>query len=207
MSREPARVGIKVSPCGGYNDVGMPLPDTIQTYTFYFTELASMKLAYIQFVRDFPPMDITVPSHYNVMQSSDTVTRAYKRGTPHDVLAVYGGLFKPLPSALQDHSEDALRGAAMPRAPFAARNPTPTRVLVNGGVLPAEAKKLIARRVVDAVVFGTLWIINPDLQVRIEQKLPLNTQLDLAALYEGVEGDIRAGYTTYALAGESRLSV
>ena len=183
----------------------MPLPDTIQTYTFYLTELAAMKLAYVQFVRDFPLMDMTVPRHPHVRHSADASSVAYKRGTPHDVLAVYGGLFKPLPSALQDHSEEALRGAAMPRAPFAARNATPTRVFVNGGVLPAEAEELIAQGVVDAVVFGTPWIANPDLQKRIERGLPLNTQVDVATLYDGVEGNIRAGYTTYAYAGAAGL--
>jgi 2,4-dienoyl-CoA reductase-like NADH-dependent reductase (Old Yellow Enzyme family) len=45
------RVGIKLAPGGGYNDVGMPLPETLATYRALVEEAVAMKLAYIQLVR------------------------------------------------------------------------------------------------------------------------------------------------------------
>jgi 2,4-dienoyl-CoA reductase-like NADH-dependent reductase (Old Yellow Enzyme family) len=61
-------VSIKLSPAGGYNDVGyvtvilfrlvlihcaysMPLPDTIETYKYFITEAEKLDLAYIVLLR------------------------------------------------------------------------------------------------------------------------------------------------------------
>ncbi|KIP12894.1 hypothetical protein PHLGIDRAFT_61447, partial [Phlebiopsis gigantea 11061_1 CR5-6] len=154
----PARVGIKLSPCAGYNDVGMPLPDTIMTFTYYITQLASMKPAYVQLLRYVPFLDAPVES------SSDKV---FKRGVPHDVLA------------------------------YDSKNPSPTRVFINGGLNLDEAEKLISDGVVDAAVFGCLWLANPDLQKRVEKRVPLNGNLDFRTFYDTVDNDPRTGYSDY----------
>lgn len=202
----PARVGIKINPCGGYNDVGMPLPDTITTFTYYLTQISAMKPAYVQLVRYLPMMDVPIPVRPDIKQVEDNrPERQYKRGTPHDVLAVYGGIIKPPPATLEEHAEAQIRGPAMPTREFDARNPTPTRLLLNGGLSPEEAETLLAQGVVDGVVFGTAWISNPDLQKRIEAGLPLNMQLDVKTFYAGHGDNIRAGYTNYPEAEASKL--
>ena len=45
------RVGVKLSPTGGLNDVGMPLQDTIDTYTYLIQQLDRLKVIYITLVR------------------------------------------------------------------------------------------------------------------------------------------------------------
>jgi len=45
------RVRIKVTPSGGYNDVGMSLNETIATYNYFLTEVDKFELAYINLVR------------------------------------------------------------------------------------------------------------------------------------------------------------
>lgn len=51
------RVGIKLNPCGGYNDVGMELDDQIATYKYYIGEIEKRNIAYIQLVRYVDVMD------------------------------------------------------------------------------------------------------------------------------------------------------
>ncbi|KII89318.1 hypothetical protein PLICRDRAFT_160632 [Plicaturopsis crispa FD-325 SS-3] len=67
----PDRVGLKLSPAGGRNDVGMPLEDTVETFGHFITEAQKHPLAYICLVRYNPAYDFT------------------KRGTPHDVFKVF----------------------------------------------------------------------------------------------------------------------
>ncbi|EJD40856.1 FMN-linked oxidoreductase [Auricularia subglabra TFB-10046 SS5] len=74
------RVGVKISPSGGYNDVGMPLEETIATYSYYIQEIDKMGVAYIQLMRYFPMMDAVIDGNL--------------RGTPHDVVETYGSLIK-----------------------------------------------------------------------------------------------------------------
>lgn len=152
----------------------MPLPDTIHTYTYYITELAKMKLAYVQLVRYVPALDMTYPPS------------THKRGIPHDVLAVYASLIKP--AHAEEHLEADIRGPAMPTPEFDALNPTPTRVFVNGGLTPEEASTLIDKGIVDAAVFGLPWIGNPDLQARIEQGVDITPYPDFTTLYGPPEG-------------------
>ncbi|CAF0745091.1 unnamed protein product [Adineta steineri] len=45
------RVGIKLSPGGGYNDMGMTEKDTVETYGYLIKELTSRRIAYIQLAR------------------------------------------------------------------------------------------------------------------------------------------------------------
>ncbi|KII85431.1 hypothetical protein PLICRDRAFT_44735 [Plicaturopsis crispa FD-325 SS-3] len=42
------RVGIKVQPGGGLNDVGMSLDDSLETYTYLFEEMDKLGLAYVE---------------------------------------------------------------------------------------------------------------------------------------------------------------
>lgn len=169
----------------------MPLPETIETFTYYITELSAMKIAYMQFVLYVPFFD--QPATTKDAQSERVLLRA----TPHDVLAIYGALVKPSLTILKNHSELAIRGQAMPKPEYQNRNPTPTRLLVNAEVTPDEAEKLLAEGVIDGAVFGRPWITNPDMQKRIEKGLPLNTKLDFATLYNGVDGNPGVGYTDY----------
>ena len=174
----------------------MPLPDTIQTYTYYLTQIASMKLAYVQLVRYLPGMDEPLDLDTKKV-GKEGPNRDLKRGTPHDVLAVYGGLFKSVPSSLKDHAEEMLRGSAMPKPEFDTRNPTPTRVFMNGSISPEEAENMIAQGTVDAVVFGKLWIGNPDLQRRIERDAAVNNNPDVKTFYGRPHIDLAIGYTDY----------
>ncbi|KAF8958004.1 flavoprotein NADH-dependent oxidoreductase [Flammula alnicola] len=67
-------VAIKLSPAGGYND-GMPLQDTLDTYSYFITEADKLNLSYIVLVRYSKTFD----AEY------DGVPRA----TKHDVLESY----------------------------------------------------------------------------------------------------------------------
>ncbi|KAH7916106.1 hypothetical protein BJ138DRAFT_1140208 [Hygrophoropsis aurantiaca] len=69
------RVAVRVSPAGGYNDMGMPLQENIDTFKYFISKADEMDLAYIALVRHMPAMDPVI----------DGKTRA----TQHDVLASY----------------------------------------------------------------------------------------------------------------------
>ncbi|KAJ7582090.1 hypothetical protein C8J56DRAFT_1015703 [Mycena floridula] len=45
------RVAIKLSPSGGYNDMGMPLQETLDTFSYFITEADKLKLSYICLAR------------------------------------------------------------------------------------------------------------------------------------------------------------
>ncbi|KAJ7268154.1 hypothetical protein B0H12DRAFT_1010013 [Mycena haematopus] len=68
-------VGIKLSPAGGGNDVGMPLPDTVETFGYLLREVDKLGLAYVALMRYIP--------------ARDPVFDGKKRATPHDVLATF----------------------------------------------------------------------------------------------------------------------
>ncbi|KAF8920852.1 hypothetical protein CPB85DRAFT_1372858 [Mucidula mucida] len=55
------RVGIKFSPCGGYNDMGMPLAETLAQYSYILTEANKLPLAYICLARWSPMFE----THYD----------------------------------------------------------------------------------------------------------------------------------------------
>ena len=179
----------------------MPLPDTLATFNHYITELAAMKLAYIQLVRYSPYVDVPAAAKPGEPQAEGG--KPWLRAVPHDVVAIYGGLVKPPAAALATHTEAGIRGPAMPKPEFDKLNPTPTRLLVNAGVTPQEAETYIKDGVVDAAVFGVMWIANPDFHTRLEKGLAVNTQPDFVTFHHGVGDDIKAGYTTYPFAEES----
>ncbi|KZP34339.1 FMN-linked oxidoreductase [Athelia psychrophila] len=48
---DPSRVGIKLNPCGGYNDAGMDEEDTKETYSYIIDYCVKLGLAYVQLTR------------------------------------------------------------------------------------------------------------------------------------------------------------
>ncbi|KAJ6488537.1 hypothetical protein C8R47DRAFT_1125872 [Mycena vitilis] len=76
-------VAVKLSPAGGYNDMGMPLQETIDTFGYLLKEIDNLGLSYICLVRHSPAMDPTF----------DGKTRA----TQHDVIATFSPFIKKTP--------------------------------------------------------------------------------------------------------------
>ncbi|KIJ56452.1 hypothetical protein M422DRAFT_23711 [Sphaerobolus stellatus SS14] len=149
-------VGIKLSPSGGLNDVGMPLQETIDTFTYLIKELDRLKVLYITLVRYVEAQDPTIQGH--------------RRGTPHDVLATYRHLIK---------------------RPF---------LFLNAAIGVTEADELLKAGGVDAIVFGRLWISHPDLQLRIERGISIDTPIDWKTVNGDPDVDPSKGYTDYPFA-------
>ncbi|EGO00744.1 hypothetical protein SERLA73DRAFT_167001 [Serpula lacrymans var. lacrymans S7.3] len=80
------RVGIKLSPVGGPNDVGMPLQDTLDTFNYFISEADKLDLAYICLMRYLATMDPKFDGK--------------NRATQHDVLASYRQAIKKSPLIL-----------------------------------------------------------------------------------------------------------
>ncbi|KAF9010822.1 hypothetical protein BDQ17DRAFT_1421148 [Cyathus striatus] len=73
-------VAIKLSPSGGYNDVGMPLQDTIETYSYFIKEADKLGLSYIELMR--------------YAKIFDTIVDGKGRATKHDVFETYAPFIK-----------------------------------------------------------------------------------------------------------------
>ncbi|CAA7264372.1 unnamed protein product [Cyclocybe aegerita] len=73
-------VGVKLVPTGGYNDVGMPLEETLETYSYFISEADKLNLAYICLMRYGPKMQFEY--------------EGVPRATKHDVVASYRHLIK-----------------------------------------------------------------------------------------------------------------
>jgi len=69
-------VSIKVSPGGGYNDMGMPLQETLDTFKYFLSEVDKLKPSYVTLVR-----------YATALGPED-------RGTAHDVVESYGSLLE-----------------------------------------------------------------------------------------------------------------
>ncbi|KII88522.1 hypothetical protein PLICRDRAFT_627134 [Plicaturopsis crispa FD-325 SS-3] len=82
----PDKVAIKLNPAGGANDVGMPLQETIDTFSYLLTEADKLPLAYICLSRYRP--------------ASDPPIDGKPRGTPHDILQTYRPFIKRTPLVL-----------------------------------------------------------------------------------------------------------
>jgi len=61
-------VSIKLSPAGGYNDVGMLLPETVETYKHFITEAEKLDLAYITLVRYLPGTEMEFDGKIRTIQ-------------------------------------------------------------------------------------------------------------------------------------------
>ncbi|KAJ6539848.1 hypothetical protein DFH09DRAFT_1041880 [Mycena vulgaris] len=68
-------VGLKISPAGGANDIGMPMQETIDTFGYLLREVDNLGLAYVSLMR------------YTAML--DPEYDGKKRGTPHDVVGTF----------------------------------------------------------------------------------------------------------------------
>ncbi|KAF8882045.1 hypothetical protein CPB84DRAFT_1871668 [Gymnopilus junonius] len=73
-------IGLKITPTGGYNDMGMPLDETLNSFSYYFSELDKLGLAYIILMRYTPILDV--------------VFDGGSRATKHDVLLAYRPFIK-----------------------------------------------------------------------------------------------------------------
>ncbi|KAK0462033.1 uncharacterized protein EV420DRAFT_1619413 [Desarmillaria tabescens] len=67
------RVGIKLNPPGGYNDVGMPLQETLDTFGYLISEIDKLG---------------------DRLQNLDPVIDGARRATKHDVIGTYAPLLK-----------------------------------------------------------------------------------------------------------------
>ncbi|KAK7042783.1 Oxidored-FMN domain-containing protein [Favolaschia claudopus] len=76
-------VAIKLSPAGGYNDMGMPLQETIDTFGYFLTEADKLGLAYITLSRYNPFLDLEFDGK--------------KRATQHDVVETFTPFLKNTP--------------------------------------------------------------------------------------------------------------
>ncbi|KAJ6451392.1 flavoprotein NADH-dependent oxidoreductase [Mycena vitilis] len=68
-------VAMKISPAGGYNDMGMPLQDTIDTFGYLLREANKLGLAYVALMRYSPYLDLEFDGK--------------KRATQHDVVETF----------------------------------------------------------------------------------------------------------------------
>ncbi|KAJ6519264.1 flavoprotein NADH-dependent oxidoreductase [Mycena sanguinolenta] len=71
-------VAVKLSPAGGFNDMGMPLDETIETYNYFISEADKLGLSYFCLLRYLPMHDM--------------VFDGKGRATQHDVI----GTFRPM---------------------------------------------------------------------------------------------------------------
>ncbi|KAJ7088211.1 flavoprotein NADH-dependent oxidoreductase [Mycena crocata] len=71
----PGGVAIKLNPAGGYNDVGMPLQETIDTFSYLLREINKLGLSYVTLLRYVPWLDPEIDGK--------------KRATVHDVFETY----------------------------------------------------------------------------------------------------------------------
>ena len=68
------RVGVKLCPTGGLNDVGMALQETIDTYTHLIKQLDNLKVIYITLVRYVEAQDPKIEGCIFLIYSSFCVT-------------------------------------------------------------------------------------------------------------------------------------
>ena len=132
------RVGIKLSPGGGYNDMGMNEKDTNETFTYLIKELNKRKIAYIQLSR--------------YLGFGDPV----KRGREVDIFQ-WKNLF----------------------------NLEHTAFFANADYDSKDGAEALESGSADAIVFGRLYISNPDLAERLINNQELNPDVDFKTWYGG----------------------
>jgi 2,4-dienoyl-CoA reductase-like NADH-dependent reductase (Old Yellow Enzyme family) len=140
------RVGIKLSPGGGYNDMGMDEKNTAETYGYLIKELNDRRIAYIQITRYW------------------TFGNPVQRGKEVDV-------FQWRKLINSEH----------------------TAFFVNTNYNNEEGAKVLKSGLADAIVFGRLYMSNPDLTESLINNPEQNTNLDVKDLYV----DQAEGYTDY----------
>ncbi len=162
------RVAIRLNPAAGILDVGS---------VHFFTKSSFHQLIN----RSRMPLQDTLDTFSYFISEADKLKLAYitlcrhsplfdppvdgkYRGTPHDVVATYAPLVKE------------------------------SLVIGNSDYTPEEAAAAVESGQLPAVIFGRLWIRNPDLAKRIEYGKALTEPLDFGTLFS-YEGNISHGYT------------
>ncbi|KAF8496356.1 FMN-linked oxidoreductase [Gautieria morchelliformis] len=84
------RVGVKLNPAGGYNDMGMSLKDTVETYSYVTSALNDLKVVYITLSRYVAAMDPTFDGKTRATQHD--VLETYRPFIKHPKLILNGGL-------------------------------------------------------------------------------------------------------------------
>ncbi|KAG1751718.1 hypothetical protein EDB19DRAFT_1197823 [Suillus lakei] len=77
------RVAVRLTPSGGYNDVGMPLQENIDTFRYFISQVDVLDLGYISLMRYNPEFDPIIDGNH--------------RATKHDVLKTYRPCIKKSP--------------------------------------------------------------------------------------------------------------
>ncbi|KAK7441035.1 hypothetical protein VKT23_016817 [Stygiomarasmius scandens] len=167
------RVGIRVTPSGGYNDMGMPLDETIATFNYFLSEADKFGLAYINLIR--------------YIELTDPVIDGLKRGVPHDIIATYSPVIKK--------STILSNGAFTPdeAASFVSGEEVSLIVLNGDNLIRPPGGK------VAGVFFGIPWISHPDFAKRIQFGKPLD-QKPVIPLFYGHGGELedqKKGYIDY----------
>jgi 2,4-dienoyl-CoA reductase-like NADH-dependent reductase (Old Yellow Enzyme family) len=101
-------------------------------------------------------------------------------GTYHDVLKSYGPLIK--------------------------RDGSSTLLVLNSDLTAEEGSNLIKENKIDVALYGRPWINNPDFQHRVEQNVPLTTEMNWFGLYNFKEQPSE-GYSDYPAATAWSLSM
>ncbi|KAJ7780328.1 hypothetical protein DFH07DRAFT_950370 [Mycena maculata] len=153
-------VAIKLNPAGGYNDVGMPLQETIATFGYLLREVDKLKLSYVALFRYMlrrldPDLDGSFPRDYTVW----VAPRLDRQDPECDGLSVCPFYFAVSVSV-----------------------PPNTHIFVSGSVMPAEAEELVSGKAA-GVFLGLTWICHPDLGKRIRAGMELDTVPDYETLY------------------------
>ncbi|KAG6836939.1 hypothetical protein H0H93_000829 [Arthromyces matolae] len=167
-------VALKVSPAGGYNDMGMPLQDTLDTYRYFLSEVDKLGLSYIVVMRYALGTDPTFDGKFIselISHLVDPLNSGQLRATNHDTLAAYRPVIKN------------------------------TNLFLNAGVLPDEGAKLVEEGKIDGVQIGVNWIAHPDLAKRVQDGKPLDNIPDVKHFYYNMDGsELSIGYTDYPTA-------
>ncbi|CAF3430059.1 unnamed protein product [Rotaria sp. Silwood1] len=148
------RVGIKLSPGGGYNDMGMTDNDTAETYGYLIKELNARRLAYIQLARRWALADpVNRGKNVDIFQWRDLINSKH------------------------------------------------TAFFINTDFNSEEGANALKSGMADAIVFGRLYVSNPDLAERLIKNQELNTNLNWKALCGGGA----EGYTDYPTYEQQKL--
>ncbi|KAF7364076.1 Artemisinic aldehyde Delta(11(13)) reductase [Mycena sanguinolenta] len=105
-------VALKISPAGGYNDVGMPLQDTIDTFGHLLREVENLGLSYVTFMRYLAFTDVEFDGKL--------------RATQHDVVETFSPFLTHTPIFVNGDvtpaEAEALVGSGKAAGVFMGRN-------------------------------------------------------------------------------------
>ncbi|KAJ7151596.1 flavoprotein NADH-dependent oxidoreductase [Mycena filopes] len=78
-----ADVGVKLTPAGGINDMGMPLDDTLATFNYFISEADRLGASYIALTRYVPFLDMLIDgksraTHFDVISTFRPVIKSAK---------------------------------------------------------------------------------------------------------------------------------